>query len=151
MKTVDCLVTVQTIVKSLKPLYALLALIFLILSIWGASCKGRQNERPSNSKTPASSPPSIEQPSPQNASSGSAAQVQVVMDEEQTRGWKTYRYPSGETFRYPQYLVLSRRGNLVRLRHSIRFKHIDPCDYSDEHRTLSSLVDFDVSFELTSK
>jgi len=73
------------------------------------------------------------------------------MDEEQTRGWKTYRYPSGDTFRYPQYLVLSRRGNLIKLRHSIRFKHDDPCDYSDEPRTLSSLVDFDVSFELVSK
>jgi hypothetical protein len=136
--------------KNLKTLYMLLALMLLILGIWVASSRGRQSKLASNSKTLAASP-STEQPSPQNASSSSGPQARTVMDEGQIRGWKTYRYPSGATFRYPRNLVLSRRGNLVKLRHSIRFKHDDPCDYSSYSKPISRLVDFDVSFELTSK
>ena len=148
--------------------------MLLTLGIWAASSMSRQNKQSSSSKTPAAGA-STEQPSPQNASSSSGSQpccsrnspcglnspqnassssgskVRTVMGEEQIRGWKTYRYPSGATFRYPRNLVLSRRGNLIKLRHSIRFKHDDPCDYSDENKVLSRLVDFDVSFELTSK
>src|SRR5215475_12350912 len=109
--------------KNLKLICMLFALMLLTLGIWAASSMSRQNKQSSDSKTPAAGA-SAEQPSPQNASSssgsnpccsqdspcgrnspqnassGSVSQARTVMGEEQIRGWKTYRYPSGATFRY---------------------------------------------------
>lgn len=140
------------IMKSLKHPLISLPIMFLVLGIWGASSQLQQNRHLSNSKTPAPIFPSPEQSSPQTTSGSSGALAQAATDEEQTRAWKTYQYPSSDfTFRYPQNLVLSREGSRIKLQHSIKFKHLDPCDYSDNARSLSRLVDFAVSFELVSK
>jgi hypothetical protein len=123
--------------------------MLLVLTTGGASSRVRQNILLSDSKTPAAASSSPKRPSPRTAFDSSGSPPQAVTDEEQTRGWKTYRFPSSSlTFRYPQNLVLTRQGRLLKLQHSIRFKHIDPCDYSDNTRTLYRLVDFDVSFEI---
>jgi hypothetical protein len=129
-----------------------LALMFLASGIWEVSSQARQNRLQSNGKTRAPVSSSLGQSSSQTNSGRSRSSASAVTDEEQTRAWKSYQYPSsGFTFRYPQNLVLSREGSRIKLRHSIRFKHHDPCDLSDNNRPLSRLVDFDVSFELVGK
>jgi hypothetical protein len=126
--------------------------MFLVLGMVWSSSRARQNSLFSNTKTPAPVSLSPGQSSSQTNSGRSGVPAGAVIDEEQTRNWKTYQYPSsGITFRYPQNLILSQEGSRIKLRHSIKFKHLDPCDYSDNTKPLSRLVDFDVSFELVRK
>src|SRR5262245_15575771 len=135
--------------KRLKHLFMPFALMLLVLTMGRVSSQVRQNILLSDSKAPALASSSPMRYSLQAAFDSFGSPPQSVTDEKQTRGWKTYRFPSSNlTFRYPQNLVLTRQGRLLKLQHSIRFKHVDPCDYSDNPKTLSRLVDFDVSFEI---
>jgi hypothetical protein len=138
--------------KNLEHLFIPIAAMFLVLGMVGSWSRARQNSLFSNTKTPAPVSLSPGQSSSQTNSGRSGAPAGAVTDEEQTRTWKTYQYrSSGITFRYPQNLVLSQEGSRIKLRHSIKFKHLDSCDYSDNIKPLSRLVDFDVSFELVRK
>jgi hypothetical protein len=75
-----------------------------------------------------------------------------ISDKEDTSTWNTYQDQSTVfTFRYPQNLVLSREGNGLKLRHSIKYKHLDPCDYSDNTKSLPRLVDFELGLEVVNE
>jgi hypothetical protein len=92
---------------------------------------------------------SLARHSPQTESADSGASTQTIKSEDPTSAWDTYQDPStGFTFRYPKNLTLSRVGNRIKLKHSIKYKHHDPCDSSDNTRPLLRLVDFDISLEL---
>jgi hypothetical protein len=93
--------------KSLKRLFAPLALMFIVLGIWLASSLVQQNRPLSNSETsasetPAPAPTSAEQLSPQTATHDSGTQAPDVINKEQIRSWKTYRYQSVAVFVIPK-------------------------------------------------
>lgn len=81
-------------------------------------------------------------------SSTSLQTDQPVLSEEEMRQWKTYT-DNSITFRYPNRLVLRKRNGRIFLTHSIRFRRLDPCDYSgDDNPPLRNLIDFKISLEI---
>lgn len=80
-------------------------------------------------------------------SSMSSSTDHPVLSEEEMRQWKTYT-DNSITFRYPNRLVLRKRNGRIFLTHSIKFKHLDPCDFSGDKDDLSTLIDFKVSLEI---
>jgi hypothetical protein len=67
--------------------------------------------------------------------------------------WRLYADKKrGFELRYPDsLLVISKKGAMITFRHSIPFKHADPCDFDDEVSTLDELVDFHVTMRLWRK
>jgi hypothetical protein len=63
------------------------------------------------------------------------------------RQWNTYT-DNSITFRYPKKITLRKTSGRIVLTHSIKFKHLDPCDYSGDKPDLSNLIDFKVSLEI---
>jgi hypothetical protein len=73
---------------------------------------------------------------------------QPVLSEEEMRQWKTYT-DNSITFRYPNKITLRKTNGRIVLTHSIKFNHLDPCDYSgDDNPPLRNLIDFKVSLEI---
>lgn len=61
--------------------------------------------------------------------------------------WKTYSDKS-ISFEYPEIISVTNKGEFVYLKHSIVYKHTDPCDFRGDAPSLERLSDFDVSFTL---
>jgi hypothetical protein len=86
------------------------------------------------------------QPLPMQSSMSLQAD-QPVLSEKEMRQWKTYT-DNSITFRYPNKITLRKTNGRIVLTHSIKFNHPDPCDYSDNTKSLRNLIDFKVSLEL---
>ncbi|MBO0858092.1 MAG: hypothetical protein J2P21_06480, partial [Chloracidobacterium sp.] len=68
--------------------------------------------------------------------------------EVEIRQWKTYA-DNGIIFRYPDSFVLRKTNGRILLFHFIKFKHLDPCDFSGlDIPPLKNLVDFKVSLKI---
>jgi len=76
----------------------------------------------------------------------------AVKNEVDTSKWKTYKdTKNGFSFRYPPNLILQKKSDKVRLYHSFKFPHQDPCDKRDNTPVLKNLTDFDITLKVVNK
>ncbi len=64
--------------------------------------------------------------------------------------WKKYSGSSFE-FEYPSLIILNEEGKVIRLSHSVSYKHNNPCDFKGDAVPLEKLADFGVSISVSNK
>lgn len=57
----------------------------------------------------------------------------------------------GISFKYPAELKIKREKNGIRVFHELDFEHSDPCDNSDNIKTLKKFADFDITISVANE
>jgi hypothetical protein len=64
--------------------------------------------------------------------------------------WSTYS-DNYLSFQYPNMISIKREGEVLRLSHSIAYRHPDPCDFKGDAPEKTILTDFDASFTVVNQ
>lgn len=74
----------------------------------------------------------------------------IPFNDVQTSDLKTYS-DSSLSFEYPSLLSVKKEGEVIKLAHSVAYKHPNPCDFKGDAPPLERLSDFDVSILVVDK